>query len=572
MRRAAKIALLFAVAAGVLYFRLPRGWWFVDDPELVAYAARAPLSFLWNPVLYQQFSPFNLTPEIMLSLGLDFTLAGLDPFVFYVHQIISLALTSIALFLVVRLYSKNDVIPFGCVMLFLLQPATLGVVSWISTRHYLEGLGFSLFSLYFFIVFMRRGGWLRLAVSVFLYLLAVLCKEVYVPLPLALLLLPEGAAGRRMLQTIPHGLVTALYAAYRFRMLGENTLGGYSTIWPWTVASALRSTPEIFRAYGDSWWPFAAIATVVLWAIADQGAGKVLLRQAARGSLIFLLVYLPIMPVSPLWGGLMSLRYFFLSSVVITIFFALSLEALLRKKGAGRSIILAGSAAVVFLFLCRAFIGQSAAWEGQKAQAAVEGRYFLENRGRDVIFKPLQPHWFFDGIEKVEAIRTGGIGKRWIKLSAGNFFGLDEDSRPLDVSRERVFAYDPASRAVADVTAAEMVSREHFFTTVKEMPLEVVLATRNDTLRLDLGPYKGQYILLESSPEARGYCYLAVEIQRKFGIKLTHRERVRVFRVAYFSPEGWTTISPAFLIDRSKEGTIKWQRTTGEEERKKRGA
>ena len=572
MSRTVKIIPLLAAAAALLYFRLPMGWWFVDDPELVVYASRTALSFLWTPVLYQQFSPFNLTPEIMLSLGLDYALAGFEPFAFYIHQIISLALTSIALFLVARLYSKRDLICFGCVVLFLLQPATLAVVSWISTRHYLEGLGFSLFSLYFFVVFMRTGGRPRLAVSAIFYLLAALCKEVYAPLPLLLLLLPEGRAGRRALLTIPHGAITALYAAYRFHMLGDNSLGGYSTIWPWTAASALRSTPEIFRAYGDSWWPVAVIAAVVLWAIMDKGPGRIRLRKAARGFPILLLIYLPIVPVSPLWGGLMSLRYFFLTSAVITIFFVLSLESLMEKKGTVRSLLLSASAAVVFLFLSKAFISQSTAWEGRKAEAAVEGRYFLENRGRDIIFKPLQPHWYFDGLEKIEAIRTGDRGQRRIKLATGDFFGLDEESRPVDVSMQRVFAYDPAAHAVADATEAALASRARFFTTVREMPLEIVLATRNDALRLDLGPHGGRYFLLEASPEAPGYCYLAVDIQRKFGFKLTHRERVRVFRVAYVSPEGWTTISPGFLVDRSKDETVRWQRTTEEEDKKKRGA
>lgn len=53
------------------------------------------------------------------------------------------------------------------------------------------------------------------------------CKEIYVPLPLILPLIPAGNARQRLISTVPFFGITALYMAWRFSILGV-FIGGYS--------------------------------------------------------------------------------------------------------------------------------------------------------------------------------------------------------------------------------------------------------------------------------------------------------------------------------------------------------
>jgi hypothetical protein len=207
------------------------------------------------------------------------------------------------------------------------------------------------------------------------------------------------------------------------------------------------------------------------------------------------------------------------------------------------------------------FHDQKLLWNSEKAQAYAEGKFFMQNRTRrDVVFKIGQPHWFFDGLEKMESLESKDKEDRKIRLVTNEFYGFQNERKEGVFTPLRVFAYDRPGGAVIDITAAAVRTHEAFLKNVKDRPLEVDISMKKGILNLQLGPYGGQYFILEASPEQPDFYYMAVKINRKFSIKLTHREKVRVFCFAYTSPEGWTTVSPGFLVDRSKDQSIRWAR------------
>jgi hypothetical protein len=552
--------LLIGISVFILYGFLPGEWWYGDDPEIIVFALQhSPSGYLFNPEIWQSLSPFNLTPWILLSLQFDIPFSYFNPAGYYVHHFLSLAVIAMVLFSVMNLYVGRRVFAFIGVLVFLLSPASFAVSSWLTTRHYLEGLGFSFIALYFFVKSIRTGRLLFLFLSSLCYIPAVLSKEVYVPLPFLLMLIPERTFRDRLTHAFPLFILFVFYAVYRFWMLGNNPVGGYSSIWPWTIKSALLNSGEVFRLYAGSWWIVILVFLTVTGSVLLWNDWRKACREAIRCFLIFLLLLIPILPVSSIWGGGESLRYLFLTSTSITFFYILSLNDIWKRGNRLSKIPAAVCLIVVLVGFLQAFYRERGDFDKKRTAAYVEGTFFLEkNNILDAVFQITQPHWFFDGLEKMQAIQSQRPAERRIRLVSGDFYGLDGD-RGTEVLR--IFMYDSDSRNIQDLTEVARKKHQEFLKTLRESPLHVSLEITKGIMDLHLGPYRwGNYFMLEAPPAQPEFYYLAFPTNGTFGIKLTHRERVRIFRFAYQSPEGWMTVSPKFLIDREKDQAIQWRK------------
>ena len=414
----------------ILYGFLTNNWWYGDDPEIIVFALKhSPSDYLLNPKSWQSFSPFNLTPWILLSLKADISFSGFNPKGLYLHQILSLFIVTLALFSVFNLYANKKIFAFIGVLIFLLTPSTLSVASWLSTRHYLEGIGFSLFSIYFFVKGLRSDKFILICISALGYIFGALSKEVYVPLPFLLILLPEKTLKDRLKHSIPLVSVSVLYVLYRIWMLGDNPVGGYSSIWPWTFSSALLNSPDVFRLYTGSWWVFFLVSITIVWSIQYVNGWKSTGKEVLRYIFIFVLFYLPILPVSSFLSGGESLRYLLVTSTVITSFYVFSLNSIWEKGGKVHKILAVASLVIIVTGFYYAFKEQKNIWDTKKTEASAEGKFFLNNLGgTDVVFRINQPHWFFDGLEKMKAEELEKKIERKIKLVYGEFYGFNKEN------------------------------------------------------------------------------------------------------------------------------------------------
>lgn len=552
--------LLLIFSIFILYSFLLNGWWFGDDPEIVVFVSKhRPFEYFINPSIWQSFSPFNLTPWILLSLEPDFLMFRFKPLGYYIHHLISLVFVVISLFIVLDMFVKKRIFVILGVLIFLLSPATFTVCTWLSTRHYLEGMGFSLLSVYFFVKGIRDNKYSFILFSYLFYIPAILSKEVYVPLPFFLLLIPEKTFRVRFIRIIPFLMLSFVYFLYRMTMLGDDPIGGYSSIWPWSLSSALSDSRKIFELYSGSWWIFLVVLITIILGIHFYKDRKTKAREISRYILIFLIFFVTILPVSSILNDDESLRYIFIISTFITSLFILSIDRIF-DKGSRVFKIFAGMALLVVLAgFFQTYLEKRKQWNMKRSQARVEGNFFMENfADLNAIFKINQPHWFYDGLEKMEEEEANKEIQRKILLVVEEFYGFDTGKEGLE--KLRIFAYDPDSKKVIDISEKARKDHEEFLKTVKDKPFSVTINIKNNTMELQLGPYDGQYLLLEASPSQPDFYYMAFPINKNFGIKLTHRERMRIFRFAYKSPEGWITVSPAFLIDRSKDQMIKWGR------------
>ncbi|MDH7942596.1 hypothetical protein QGM61_02075 [Pseudohongiella sp. SYSU M77423] len=260
-------AIGFVLLALLINFGVLDGSWRWDDSQILLHAHQ----FNWlqdftNPEVWQQFSPANLTPLLILSFEVDLILFGLTPSMFYLHQLLALAAAAWMMFLCLKFWCRGGFAVLGGV-LFLIGTPTLLVAQQLMTRHYAEGLVLALVALYGFVRFVRGGAVLWLVLALVSYALACMAKEVYVPLPLILLCIPDGTFAKRLRAAAPFFLLTLLYAIWRSWML-ESVTGGYASTASFFSGAFIQQVVITFagfpRLLGGGWWPVLTLAAVLV--------------------------------------------------------------------------------------------------------------------------------------------------------------------------------------------------------------------------------------------------------------------------------------------------------------------
>src|SRR4029079_14515689 len=204
-----------ALAAGALfaasllvYRKILRLWWMYDDPFVVNLLRQFSLpQSLYARDLYHALGRPIFNPLLMFSLKADLLAFGLDTTRLYVHHLIAFALIPPLLYLLCRLWTP-PVASLAAAATALVAGPTLEVVPQLMLRHYIEGGAFALAAAILFVLAVRRpqtgarSAPLPIA-SAFLYLCAAAAKEVYAPLILILLVMPEGEWRGRIRLLIP---------------------------------------------------------------------------------------------------------------------------------------------------------------------------------------------------------------------------------------------------------------------------------------------------------------------------------------------------------------------------------
>jgi hypothetical protein len=233
----ALLVLVGSLLFSLLFLRSTSHWWFEDDPAQYAYVSRIsnPLRFFVDPALVRNFGTrASLVPMQLLSSWLDVRLFGLSPAMAYWHGVAALAVTALLMYAMLLRWTGDRRVSASASLLWLLLPSTIAVHSFLSARHYLEGLGWSLAACLFARTLAdpaRRAGvdWLWagfLATTV----AAMLSKETYaVALP-AYLALDALTRRQRSVAIAMAGLVVA-YAAYRTWLVSGGHYPGSRPQW-----------------------------------------------------------------------------------------------------------------------------------------------------------------------------------------------------------------------------------------------------------------------------------------------------------------------------------------------------
>ncbi|MES9969265.1 MAG: hypothetical protein ABW092_04475 [Candidatus Thiodiazotropha sp.] len=201
-------------------------FWRFDDGWLLDYASRfSPSDYFLVPAITRGYSFNNLTPFNPLIYDLNLWLFGVSPRGFYFQHLTVMAGCGIATFLLLRIW-LDPRFAFSGALLFLLGAPSLIVSQQLMVGHYLAGLMFSILAVHAYLRSVERASWRLALMATLLYMLASVCKEIYVPLPIALLFINRGTLSRRLIYTAPMFTWTLCYTLWRFLVLGS-LIGGY---------------------------------------------------------------------------------------------------------------------------------------------------------------------------------------------------------------------------------------------------------------------------------------------------------------------------------------------------------
>ena len=221
------VPLILAAITLIEHHSALNGFFRYDDGWLLGFAAcYTPWEYFFLPSFTREISYAFVTPWLPLTYDINLALFGLNPLGYYAHQLASLCLAAYMSFLLLRLWVGLGWAILGAT-LFLIGLPTVYIAQELMTGHYLEGLIFACIAIYGFVRAIRGNSRYWLLLGVLGYALACTCKEIYVPIPVLLLALPEGDWKKRLCFVAPFLAVTLIYLCWRTIILGT-VVGGYA--------------------------------------------------------------------------------------------------------------------------------------------------------------------------------------------------------------------------------------------------------------------------------------------------------------------------------------------------------
>src|SRR5947208_6509676 len=202
---------------GIGFFMIDDYGYVTDDPWIKGITLTNLLHILFTP----HFA--NYSPVHLLSYLLDHTIAGLNPFAYHLSSNIWAGVVAGCVFLVALALTGRQMIAVAAAALFVVHPAHVEAIAWISNRKDLVAAAFTLLSFLAYLCYRREGdkAYWWYGASVFLFLLGVAGKLSVATFPAVLLALDlfveKRPLKRSLLDKVPFlviGLVIALGAAF----------------------------------------------------------------------------------------------------------------------------------------------------------------------------------------------------------------------------------------------------------------------------------------------------------------------------------------------------------------------
>jgi hypothetical protein len=528
------VAALIAVLGWSVYHRALGLWFTYDDFFHLHFLNGAgPWEYFYRPEVWQRL-PFKMITQLLfLSLDFDQAVFGLNAHGFLIHQLVSFSLCVAVLYLVLRLWLPRAWAFLGTV-LFAIGPVTVTVAPLLMVRHYVETMLLALVAVGAYVLALRRSDRKLAVISAVFYFLAMLAKEIAVPLVFFLVLIPEDTFRKRLRVAVPHVAAFVLYLGYRLYMLGTFA-GGYGwLVEPSDLPRLALALPAkigmemLGRPSPASWAMLAALLI---------GLAIVALRQPLLVLASALLVLLPILPVSTE----MEPRYALPAWLLISLAFPFAVRPMAQPVRTG--LILVAIAGSLF-----AHLDAREETFARLERMSAEHLAFLDMKPGETLRDPLGPPatmgelaWF-----KADRLKKG---------PAGAWF-YDDYYLCAHPDLGRVWNWDPVQRAVVDITASTPSLRHRHCDAIRqEAPLTVEMHAAGRTLHWTIGPYQnGRYSFV------LGDGIQSVEVPAVGGFQL-RRIGALSLRLKYESPQGWITYSPELAMDFTREPSFRWARS-----------
>jgi hypothetical protein len=392
---------------------------------------------------------------------------------------------------------------------------TLSIVPVLMLRHYIGGAVLAMIATILFVRALRGGSTSMAVASAIVYFLAAGTKEIYVPLPAVLLVIPEGTWRQRMRALVPHAVAALLSAAWRFSIIGTN-VGAYGfVVRPEERLGRMATLP--FRAVREFAGSRSALAIALAAALV---ACVVLLFVRVRAARLPLIVAIAaaLLPILPVATELQP-RWAFALWLVFSMSVAFVTHALPRGW------------IVVVVVLLLAIGAHATEWPSRirsSRRMSDEARVFVTLGSADVIRNAETP-----------PVTLGQLATRFSDAH-GRAVNDDLDLCSATGALHRVFEYDNHRHEIVDEGAKPVIDSCN---AIRTKPLAADFTFEEPgSFFWRLGPYAdGTYSFI--LPGAQAY-----EVHRDGGFRSPGLPGLK-FRVRYHSPAGWTTYSPEISVD-----------------------
>lgn len=284
--------VIVVLSAAVLASHIAGSWRF-DDPLIVQYVQTLPDFYtpFINAAAWRELGAPFFTPLLTLIFQLAYQLFGLNT---VGHYLLHLTGVTAVACLTCALVARHSTTVGGlcAAALFLLGAPTSVVAAQLMATHYVWGLVLALASIFVWQRFVVSRQWRWAALSAVLYLLAMLGKEIFAPLPLVLFVLALGAAPRHwwaLVGLAGHTLAAVGYVAWRAGMIGT-AVGGYGGV-EGGLHMVAASVPLLAQSvWGTGWMAWLGACCALLLALRTLwrhgGMAVALLACATAGVLL----------------------------------------------------------------------------------------------------------------------------------------------------------------------------------------------------------------------------------------------------------------------------------------------
>jgi hypothetical protein len=446
----ALFAVLFlAVFTYVLYHDALDAFWRFDDGAHLSIVTKfTPVQYFFIPEVTRVQSGPNVTPWNAFTYSVNLALFGFNPKGFYAHELFSVCLAGICTFFLLRLWVKPLAAFLGAA-LFLGGPPTMHIANELMTGHYLEGLIFAICGLYFFMRAVQRNRYVFALLGGLFYLITVTTKEVYVPLVVLLLFLPEGSLKKRLKFSVPYLIVILAYIPWRYLVQGQ-FIGGYKQSFIggfqfWAVTKSFLDIPAIL--FGRDLLGTATILVVLglfLVGLFIKRVNPIMLLVC------FALLLIPLMPLAN-WPGIRTPdRYLFLPWWALSC--AISFLVGSGKNSRTGKLAIIVMCSLVLLTTLRYMETEHATL--MKDQHITEEcyRFLLSSNSSQIFLRPtlLEElryfHYILDGIIEAEKKVNPHVRER------AKIISREEQLSSLDLRGKTVWRFDGANEHIVDIT------------------------------------------------------------------------------------------------------------------------
>lgn len=537
------VGVLTIICFGLYYSVLSAGWRFDDGAHLEFAMTYSPWQYFFMPEITRLQSGANLTPWNAFFYDINLSIFGLNPGGFYFHQLIILWLISTVTYFFLKLWLDWSWAILGAT-LFLMGAPTVHVANQIMAGHYTTGLLFTVIALYIYTRAVRDQNRSLALLSALFYLLAVTCKETYVPLIAILPFIPVGTIKERISYALPTLCIVIVYLVWRIQVLGR-LYGGYNLSGTYDFYQIIETLGHIpFFLFGShliAKFLLVVMTILIVYTLYHRQMNAILVL-IVTGLLLF-----PLIPLVSYPGITAPDRYLFLIWWGISLLIActLSTQNIFRNKYWvwGIALVLIGNS-----------LNHVNEEQKNVANSALETEksysFILNSQADQVYVSPTFDYYYGAVLPSIVAAQDKMVPENPARAQV---IPDVEQLAAIDLTNTSVWSYDNHCQCVKDITTTVPLLVTAYQNKLIQRPLSVRLSLVDLKAEWHLGPYsEGEYTIMINN---QGFFTLP-----STGMHSYPRNTLTGY-ILYKSPEGWITKSEVFQLDRLMQPSWKWSRS-----------